>query len=272
MPSKIRGWKCDRCVTHQKDPDGWHMINKSWVLGSTVKCKIKCFDSVNEWGSKTRLLHDVKQKWPGGGKHYTSKTPTLIRVKNLFMTVSMMGGAGFSDVVRSLRQQGDMTEMVVLSGIHGTQLGLEQAGGRLTVMGGAHGGTKGMVDENLITQDQEELQKISSDEGKSSFLLEDIDDLNVTVQRLYSNSKVGRLTVTCHGVKQTTERLLKSGKYVVWSWCHSLFSTRKSTPQACWEKSFRKSDGTISNPWDLLWNHTVQQIVASDFKWVPDPR
>jgi hypothetical protein len=254
-------------------------MNRTWVWGSTVKCKIHCFDDVNEMGHKRRPLEDLKAKFGSSYKHHISSNPTMIRVKNLFMMVSAMGGEGFTDAVCSLRQQGDMTEIVVLSGIHGTQLGLEMVGTRLTHRCGGFGNcSKGMVDENLLTQDEEELELLEKGKGhsatpkKNRFFLRNIVDLKVRVERLYRESNSARKNVTYAKIKGTTEELLKDGKYVFWSWCHSLFSTRTSTPQACFNKAIRIDAKTVRQPWDILWkNNTVKQIVRSDFGWVPDP-
>jgi hypothetical protein len=176
-----------------------------------------------------------------------SQSPTLIRVGNLFMSITYMGKNSWGDCVRSLRQSNEGGDIVVLSGVHGTEGGMatktmKHGGKTVWTKHKPLEGKKGIIDDSHITDDL----------AVATSLRSNFNDVGtVSVAKAYGS----RDTATSAKLKTLTKGLLDSGKLVIWGWCSSLYSMREY------------ESGTQPN-WRPDWEGPVKSVVSSDFAWV----
>ncbi len=290
---QMEKFKCDTCPIHNLDSDEWHMMNCGWVDGKTTNCKLKCFHDVGEeisgTGRKIKALSteailpknvDGEVVMTKEKTHQTSYAPPMVRVGDLFVSVPYMGEDSWGTMVKELRKS-DSRQIVVLSGIHGTQSGLEvDKNGYWTRVGvDIHGKPAlkyGIISRKHIKDDQELANKlgVSGVSVEEVYSYKNVDHLKGVAYggRVYNEDMPPLLkidTATPLALKTKTLGLLHDNKIVIWGWCHSIMSLRTCERGTMWKFQSDMPQHSDNLAWKQYWDsQSIAQVINSDFHWV----
>lgn len=257
---------CDLCSGPRK------VFDYTWVNGFTLTgCTPRCYQrEAHKITSSARPVKDLPSR-TRTIKHFNrteeitipfkSDQPTLIRKGNLFLTVCRTGEDSWSHAVRSLRQHDSFERnkrVVVLSGIHGTEMGFEvhppsDLSGQRYWTHHHPPESKGIIDSSHLRDDVEVVKGLG------------IVGHNMSVEKAYNQE----YKATTNDLKAKTANLLKDGNLVIWGWCHSLFSCREFTRQYPEPTPFSREACALQVKQDVAWGVPIAYILQTDFGWVP---